>query len=410
MAILAKKGAFSAHGALPGLALIAALMQIALVIPGEFSRFWWNDFRYFWFAGALWNEGLSPYGAEYLARGREAFSTFSAPFYYPPAMRALVAPLALAPMKEAAAAFFFVNCVLLFATCGMLAKIYKSFAPANTAYLMTAFFLVIGFAVLRQPLINAAVGQYTVFFLFFFTVLLYGVRERNSAFIAIGLAILLIKPQFGAGLFVYCLLRREFRSAALKAGFIYAALTVWGMAPDFGGVLPSFLKNLAAYTEHPVNLPEASAGLNFLLAQINLELHATSWLALICVFAGAAALSPMSATPPLAPLLIMTWSLIAAPTHSTDLTMLLPCAGAIFLLRDKTMLLAAAFGFVIVGRSTEMINWLASGAARKLEFLTVANTIGLACILTCLLYLFFTQQNRMRHGENYERNDALAQR
>lgn len=370
-------------------------LAVIAAIAGPYSQFWWNDFRYFWVAGDIWNHGASPYLPCYIEEGRAISASFSAPFYYPPSIRPFVSALALLPMQQSAQVFFILNIMLLALSCRLLADAAAQIAPAADRKLVFAGFLFLAFLGLRQPLVVASIGQFTIIFLAAVSAFFYGVSHRRGAVVAAALAVLLMKPQIGAGLFALSFLDRRLRGPAMIAALANFAFTATGLEFEPAASAKGFIANVAQYTDHPTNATSHSAGLSYLLSLFGIEAPTAATLGLIC--AAALALRPSTTVKEqmFAALLVLIWSVCAAPTHATDFTMLAP---AIFLIvaaagapdetaqagrtqrrRVTAALLASAL--LLLGRSYELALVSGLSDAKFLAAVTIINTAALGVLL-----------------------------
>ena len=368
-----------------GLVAVACAVQLYAAIEGPFAQFWANDFRYFWTAGKLWNEGASPYLSTYLEQGRALWTHFGAPFYYPPSIRPLVALLALAPPREAALLFFTLNIALLALSCRLLAAVAVRLAPETDKNLAMAVMLATVFIGLRQPLIVASIGQLTDVFFAAASLYLFGVVSKRPALVSIGLAILLMKPQFGAGILVLSLLDKEMRSAAMIGVLLNGVFMAAGLANNPAASLAGFLTNMAHYTEHPLNAVSHSSGMSFMLSLCGVEPPPSATLILIAAAPVFIRLAGAEKNRPFAILATIVWGIFAAPTHATDYVMLAP---AMLILFDRSNFRHAAWLILIMavlGRSYEAARALNLHAEDRLFVLTVVNTAALSALLAMVL-------------------------
>lgn len=357
------------------------MIACAATLGGVFLDYWWNDFRYFWVAGDIWNSGGSPYLPGYVERGQEISSTFDAPFYYPPAIRPFVSLLALVPMQQSAALFFGLNVSLLFFSCRILTSVTSIIAPKIDPNIAYCAFLLVTFVILRHPLIVAGIGQFTIIFLAAASAFIYGAATGRKGIIAIALAVLLIKPQLGLGLLFLSLLTPGVRRQAVAALTLYGVFTVIGLWNEPIASLAGFLENINSYTDHPVNAVNHSAGLSYILSLGGVELP--SFVSVLLLGAGALAMPRIGTARDigLSAITMLVWGLYVTPTHATDFTILAPAA--LLALFDRGMARWAIMCgvFLVLGRSTDLAIAIDLSRSDRLAAITIANTAALTTLL-----------------------------
>lgn len=360
---------------------LLAVWRISAAVTGPFQDYWWNDFRFFWMAGKLWNAGVSPYLPAYLEQGRALWTTFDAPFYYPPSIRPLVALLAAAPLKEAAVAFFSLNVAMLLFSSFLLTEIGARLAPSADRRMVLALFLAALFVVMRQPLIDACIGQFAIVLFTAAVLFLYGAAFHRPAFVAIGVAILLIKPQFGAGVLVFGLLDRSLRGPALAGALANGAFFVAGLANAPYASLSGFISNVSQYTDHPANLASQSSGLSYLMSLAGHEPPPLGTLALLAAGPVLLRLLRPKVEALTGALAILVWSIYATPSHATDFVMAAPCALLLVTGRARLQSLLLALALLTLGRSFEALRLFETESVQRLAAMTIVNTCALTVIL-----------------------------
>ncbi len=359
--------------------------RIVEVLNGPFASYWSNDFRFFWLAGKFWNSGLSPYLPPYMQEGLATFGSFTAPFYYPPSMRLFASLLALAPTQEAGILFFGLNMLLLAVSCAVLARIAAKMGAGLNERALFPLFLLCAFIFMRHPMVIASIGQFTIVFLSAACALLYGVVFKKRWPVALGLAVLLMKPHFGLGLLALVLLNRETRTSGLIALSLNAVMSAAGLAENPMASLQGFLANVAAYTDHPLNRVTHSGGLSFLLSLAGIELPLAGTFAVL--LAGPALLKPWENTREafFAVVATIVWGLYVTPTHATDYVMLTPVLALAVVTRPFSRAAVIFLALLIATRTHEITTLfgLEHGWPR-VQAMTVMNTSALTALVVIL--------------------------
>ncbi|MBY0423468.1 MAG: glycosyltransferase 87 family protein [Parvularculaceae bacterium] len=363
-------------------AVASSAIAIWIAHADLFRRFWFNDLSYFWAAGRMWGDGVSPYVDGYIARANALIPTehiYSA-FYYAPAIRPLAELLALFPMETAANLFLIVNIAALVLACGLLGKTAARFAPRPGAVVWAAAFLFVACVVLRHPLVVVAIGQITILLLLAFSLFLYAIAAERPRFAIPAILLLLLKPHFGIPVVVFAALHAPLRRPLVVALVLYGALTLYGLALWPEASLRGFFANIAAYADHPRHDPAHASGLGQILASFGLR---TPTAVLVCLLSLGAVFASGAATPRervLAAAFLPAWTLFVGPNHMEDFAVLAPLL-LVAILGAPRRLGLIAFGLFLVGRGHEMTAALPIDRAAFLDVRTAIHTIGLGALV-----------------------------
>jgi hypothetical protein len=224
------------------------------------------DFDCLWYAGYLWNHGLNPYGPDFDRLKATLFAGGEQPisWVYPPHFWIIVAPIARLPMMAAQWVWNGLNLVLLVTGVALWGAVARSWAlPAKAV--AAALFVYLTFMTATGGAFS--VGQTSFLMWFGFALLAFGLTGKRDWAAAIGIAILLLKPQIGAVAFATLLVFPGKFRVAVMAGLLVGLLSLPALA--IGGVtetILSFLHNLGNYRSIDYNLPDAMTGVSNLVA------------------------------------------------------------------------------------------------------------------------------------------------
>ena len=302
------------------------------------------DFRFFWLAGDFWTKGESPYSAQYAAEAASRFQSLrGAIWYYTPNWFPLAAIFSLADPLTASRSWLAANAVLLLASAALNAAAFRSLRAASsladfnapTASFVEAlppralFFLFAGAMALSQAAGNTLhLGQSSMLIYFGASLLTFGaVRGRLSPG-AVGLAILMLKPQIGilicAGLVFSAYGRRAIALAAL-ASIAMAAPAFIATPPD--QLVADFARGVGLYTDQLYNMPPAVTGLRHLVwvgggVDMGSAFYLMLALAFACAFGlgGAMRREPLKTADLIAAAIAI--AVMTSPLHVYDFTLL----------------------------------------------------------------------------------------
>ncbi|MEM8772340.1 MAG: glycosyltransferase 87 family protein [Pseudomonadota bacterium] len=366
------------------------------------------DFKYFWLSGALWLEGVSPYGPELETLGAEQFPGVRInPFFYPPNWRAVSSLAALTGPQAAAVIWATLSaCALLAASwqLALLSSASQQSLSIRRAFVLIAFFLIV---IAHSGAVAITIGQPAPMLLCAVTTLLISMRYKNTQVAAVALTVLFLKPQLSIPLAITAFLFLPWmRRSVVIAGGATGALAFFGLgwsAP--ADVLAQFLSNIRQYGHYPENWPIHMSGPDLFLALANAQaLSPFFWLVVSvgCAIglASLAARASIDFSEPDNELILMLAALMITlfmmPTHNTDIMLAAP---AILLLGQLPAYarLALIVGFALIMRSLSL-SVMSDGFifAEKTVWVALYDTMGLLCLCIAALISF----QRILHAKN----------
>ncbi|WP_170376769.1 glycosyltransferase family 87 protein [Ruegeria atlantica] len=239
------------------------------------------DFRFIWVAGDMWHGGINPYGPTFLAHGEANIEVGHVPVLwpYPPTWWIFAAPLGALDLNTASVVWNIFGLVIVIATCGMLTSAFTTAFPRRAQMIdeftggqvffplfSVVFFLL---AILEATAILFSVGQTTLIAGLGIAVMLWSRVGGRLFFEAVGLTLVLLKPQIGAPFVVlYLLFDAHSRKVVLMAVLLSALLTVPSLLVAPSTIL-DFFRNLAAYDGFTIaNLPQSMTGLRLIIWEV----------------------------------------------------------------------------------------------------------------------------------------------
>ncbi len=267
----------------------ATIIQPMIAGPREYPI----DFYYFWAAGSLWADGASPYSPIFFS----FFDTYPEihsgsairPFFYPPNIIVLFAPLGIFGMYGAWSLMSLANLSALLLAGLLIAKLTRHIGLTKTLLYPTLLhfsIICLGWSIGKLFFIHAQ--PMPIIYAAFLSVVI-GAIERRKIPIILGLTVCLMKPGLGLPIAFACLLTAHTRTPALLAGIITAILCAVGLAS--GGIITNsmqFLENLSLYSQYPENSAIQMSGFGLLVSYLLGSAPSVFiWLAL-CLFVVAA--------------------------------------------------------------------------------------------------------------------------
>ena len=348
-------------------------------------------FKYIWLAGSLWQNGLSPYSIEYQEIGHKMFTTFNGqPFYYPPNWWPFSNILAAFDYNTATEIWRVLNglCIVssTFLLNGALKKIDINLTPSSLV-------LYTGLVSLMQAsAIIIATGQTTILIYFGLCLVIYSAVNSRPLWLALGLCVMLLKPQIGVVLFFAFIPFKKYHMALLYT----CALTLLLMLPalitigPFETILP-YLKGLSQHSSFATNEAQNSTGLKSILYNItNFKLPSTMATLLSIVGAVGAGLyfkksGKENSTNFIRYLMIIIMiTAFIAPLHEYDMIIIVPLIllSAIYGVRAQWLL---SLPFIILARSGNIGDLLTPENADDARYYTsVITTIALVALIIIL--------------------------
>jgi len=204
------------------------------------------DFKYFWLAGDLWQDGINPYGPDFNERGREVFTRGFVPpqWAYPPHFRPISELMALAPFETAAVIW---RALFVLAIAGGIFALFVALPKADRPPL---YIMLAGLAFtlsLSATAITIAIGQSSALIFLGYCLFVFGYLKENRWSLGIALILMMIKPTYGFIPAFFLLAHfRHFRVIAVSA-VITIGLSVWGLwgfdlQETFAGLGEAFAK------------------------------------------------------------------------------------------------------------------------------------------------------------------------
>ncbi|MEL7174547.1 MAG: glycosyltransferase 87 family protein, partial [Pseudomonadota bacterium] len=261
--------------ALP-LAVALAGLRLGLVIVDLAPRYAIVDFRYFYVAGVAVLDGLSVYGDAYIALGQQIYDgSFLNAFFYSPTVLPLLAPLGLMAAGPASAAFMVVTASTIIASAAASGWILRHRPMLVDWRIVTAVAVVVGAGILRPSISTLFLGSGKFLMLAGLVLWMAGALRGAAGqgrhgwedwmglgLQSVGLAIVLMKPQYGVVLFLVCIVRPAWRLGAIGAVLVSALLYgVAALPHGLFGYAFDFLESVSAYSGRPENSGEVLIGL-----------------------------------------------------------------------------------------------------------------------------------------------------
>lgn len=255
---------------------VVAAVSFALVVLMAMERAGdpGYDFRYFWLAGRLWADGVSPYGPVFAETGARLIREGHVPeiWPYPPNLWLPSIAIGSLPLADAWAAWLVAEVAALAAASAVLAwGLPAGMVPgggSRPALARLAFFCghLALLATVEATHLAVYVGQSALFVYLGATMLLAGVARGQGRLAVAGLVLVCMKPQVGAVLALALLVSgRGGAGTVLRAAAVSLVLILPPMAVRPTVVL-DWLHTLGAYDGATLaNMAVAMTGLRHLL-------------------------------------------------------------------------------------------------------------------------------------------------
>ena len=236
------------------------------------------DFRFIWLAGDLWLDGINPYGDAYEPAGKLRISEGHIPtlWPYPPTWWAFSVPFGALDIYVANVVWNIVNIIMIVWGTVLLSKAFvaafpditTSLAPRFGGWMAAAVFstVLLLLSVLEATAILFSVGQTTLFACFGIAITLWARVQRLDLIEALGLTLILLKPQIGVPYAIVLLLTdNRSRYVVLLAGVFSVILMVPAMLGE-PSVFLDFVRNVTGYDEFTkANLPLSMTGIRLVI-------------------------------------------------------------------------------------------------------------------------------------------------
>lgn len=286
------------------------------------------DFKTVWLAGEIWRQGHSAYGPEYLAEGKRIFWESNVPFWfpYPPNWYPVARPLGNFSFDEASIYWRAISAVLLISGFWFAATSASKANPNIDILQYALFFMFV--AVGSATAISLSTGQTSILIFFGTAVFLWGYVQNRRVAVALALAVLVMKPNFGLPFVAFCLFQREYWPAVIAAGVIALAMAAPALVP-YGpvNVIGDYAAVLGQFHQVQTNTPETTTGLrNLFFHATGIDLKSYFPMALACLTAAAIGAVPRNDTRTrLAKcLFLIAASLFFVPMHTYDFIIIAP--------------------------------------------------------------------------------------
>ena len=223
------------------------------------------DFKYFWLAGTLWQDGINPYGPAFLERAREIFVSGSVPpqWAYPPHFRPISELMALASF-ETSAVIWRSFCVVAIAggTLSLFAAVRET--SRFPVYVMMVFVAIA--LTFSATAATVAIGQSSALIFFGYCLFVYGYLRDMRISLCIALILLMIKPTYGFIPALFLLAHFRYFGLILLSAAITVAISVWGIwGHGIQEITAGLIDSFAKYKYAQINLAPEMTGLRHLV-------------------------------------------------------------------------------------------------------------------------------------------------
>jgi hypothetical protein len=307
--------------------MLAAAVLIAagiVLLVQCFSDSYPFDLAYFTTAGRMWREGVDPYGAAFADFGSRYIAREAALWAYPPQWWWIATPLSTLSDAASVIVWKIVNVSALIGGGALVYRVHSNRSPCIPG--VTAVLFAVMLMTADATRIGLHLGQTNALMLLGFGMLVDGMQRKTTSRTAIGLFVLMLKPQFGLFFVLLALTLKDGRRPAALA-LLATALACLPVLLTFGvsGTLLSagrFLHNLSAYGALDWNRPGELTGVSFLAPLLGLPAPSP----IVCIAAAGALtlwLDRKSGRDPINACMIGLAALYAiVPLHPYDLIML----------------------------------------------------------------------------------------
>ncbi|MEL6768196.1 MAG: glycosyltransferase family 87 protein [Pseudomonadota bacterium] len=384
---------FLAPVALP-LVVVLVAVRYGSVIVGMAPQYAFIDTIYFYSAAVAFLEGVNPYTPGYEALGVERYGwrppSFGA-FYYPPTLLPLIAPLGLMEPPAAGFAVMATNAGLIIGALALSLWRLHEDSPYLDWRIAGAAAIFVAALICYPPLETIVYGHIKPIFLAAFALWFVGVSRGSTLLQAVGLTIMLLKPQLGIPLAGLAFLWAPWRGAAIAAGVATGVLYIIA-AWQFGlfSFAFEFLANTARYTSDlSYNSAGRLIGVSMFLEAVGLPTGPFVTLTLCGV--GVLVLRWIGPKDAFASgLAALAIGLLAAPTHLTDVVVLLPALVLVPTAGPVLPRLMIAVGLLGAGG----IDWVTRGMLNDDAVSLGRAVFGTVCVTTVLAGLLLVMKER----------------
>ena len=226
------------------------------------------DFKYFWFAGYLWDRGISAYGAEFVDQGRVVLDWVSGlPLFYPPNFWGLSVLYSKMDLPLAKEVWRWMNVFVILLGSVFLYKGFKATKYKISWQMMFGYTGLVCF--FQATPVVIFVGQTSLVVYFGLTIFAYSILAKSNVWFVVGLVIVSLKPHVAIPLFAILFAFRIYQKQIIIAGLIVLLMALPALLP-YGIIetLEQYLENLALHGTYFVNAPESTTGIRNLVHAI----------------------------------------------------------------------------------------------------------------------------------------------
>lgn len=258
-------------------ALIVGILGIIYLFNKSIVADWTDvDFLYIWLSGHLWSLGISPYSAEFIEQVNILFEIFNGQaFFYPPGFWFISRFFASFEYQTAVETWRWTSvCLLLFSS--LLLKAGMGNAGIKISWPTIIFYT--GMVSLMQgTVLTFVLGQTSIVIYFAVCLVIYSALSRNNALLAVGLCLVLLKPNVVVGLFIAFLPFAIYRKSIVLTVFGSVLMALPALLP-FGIIKTSisYLRGISGHTDYIANQPELTTGIrNIFYHLTDIEMSST---------------------------------------------------------------------------------------------------------------------------------------
>lgn len=205
------------------------------------------DFIYIWLSGHLWSQGISPYGVEFIEQGSILFDIFNGQaFFYPPSFWFISRIFATFEYQTAVEVWRWTSVSLLLLS-SLLLKAGMGNAGIKISWPTIIFYTgLVSF--MQGTVLTFVLGQTSIVIYFAVCLVIYSALSRNNILLAVGLCLVLLKPNVGAGLFIAFLPFAIYRKSVVLTVFGSLLMSLPALLPF--GVINTIISYLTGISEH----------------------------------------------------------------------------------------------------------------------------------------------------------------
>lgn len=321
------------------------LLSQAYLLPKVLATNDGLDFRLVWLAGQLWSEGISPYSNAFDSAYAATFGLGPSSHFwvYPPYWWTLSRLLSSLPFESSLLVWNSINYFTLIAVAVVFASLRPGRFERFSSYARFATALSI-LSIAQATPFALALGQTSFLILAGIAALLKGMDSKSRFLIALGTALVMLKPNFGLFIVLFFATQRWTWGPIAVVAVLYLSTSTWAAAQTgFDATLQDFIDNLDKYyaSHLPASQPENLTGIVHLADFLGFALPNTVVYALAAVAVLAISTVVRQRLEALACAAVLCAFMI--PLHTYDMT-LFPFLIMVINLRGNS--LSEAFGLI----------------------------------------------------------------